>query len=160
MLDNDLILTILSIGDRNVGHLKLQKMVFLLLKASQLKSNATAYKFGAFDEYLMEKLQMKGQDLITRKGAKYLLTDKGKTIYLVVRDKVSKKKPKIVEFSDIIQKMNEDELLGVTYFLYPEYAIESEITEKVGHTIELLKNRKSKFQVSESDGEVSVGIME
>ena len=160
MLDNDTVLSILSIGDSRMSHLKLQKMVFLLARVGKLISKATPYKFGAFDEYLMEKLQSKGQDLISRQGAKYLLTEKGKEIYLITRDKVREKKPVVVEFSDVIRKMNENELLAVTYFLFPEYASNSEIYRSVSADIEIIKKRKSNFVVSDKDGEVLLELKE
>lgn len=160
MLDNDSLFSILSIGDSKVGHLKLQKMVYVLSSVGNTENHAIPYKFGMFDEILMEKLQAKGQDLITKEGAKYLLTDKGKDIYHIVREEVESKKPRIVSLSDVLRKMNEDELLAVAYYLFPEATVESEITQDVSKTISILLNRKGIFSIQKKDGEVIIGVEE
>lgn len=160
MLDNDSLFSVLSIGNSKVGHLKLQKMVFILSSVGNTGNHAIPYKFGMFDENLMEKLQAKGQDLITKEGAKFLLTDKGKDIYHIVREKVESKKPRIVSLSDVLRKMNEDELLAVAYYLFPEATVESEITHEVSRTINMLINRKGPFSIQKKDGEVIIGVEE
>jgi len=160
MLDNDSLLLVLSIGNTKVGHLKLQKMVFILSSSGNIETHAIPYKFGMFDENLMEKLQSKVQDLITKEGAKYLLTDKGKEIYNIVRKKVGYKEPMVVSLSDVLRKMKEDELLAVAYYLFPEATVQSEITHKVSRTINMLINKKGPFSIEKKDGEVIIGVKE
>lgn len=160
MLDNDTLLLVLSIGDSKVGHLKLQKMVYILSRVGNTENHSIPYKFGMFDENLMEKLQAKGQDLITMEDAKYLLTEKGKDIYYIVREKVEKKKPKVVSLSEVLRKMNEDELLAVAYYLFPEATVESEITHKVSKAIDMLLHRRGPFSIEKKNGEVIIKIEE
>ncbi len=159
-LDNDTVLTILSLGDSKLNHLKLQKMVFLLSMLSNLEPRAIAYKYGAFDEYLMEKIQDPCQDFIKRQGEEYMLTEKGKEIYFLIIEKMKEKQPKIVSFSDIIRKVSDQDILAITYFLFPEYASNSEIYDSVKRDIELLRKRKSKFVVSKEDDDVIIALKE
>lgn len=159
-LDEDQIISILTIGKKKLSHIKLQKMVFILSRLISRNTKAVPYKFGAFDEYLMEKIQSKDQDMIVSDNGKYALSQRGLKAYGLVRNSMEAKKPESVVLADALRKMSDDDLLAVSYYLYPESADKSEIKDRVNKRIEILTNKKKILKISEENGEIIIGVEE
>ncbi|MDG7000447.1 MAG: hypothetical protein JRN15_15225 [Nitrososphaerota archaeon] len=151
LADNEELFSILSLGDARQSHLKLQKVVFILSKIHNNKSAAVAYKFGPFDEYLMEKIQSSDLPFISNESGKYQLTPYGKLAYPKVKQRIGETRPDLVDFADVLRSMSERDIKAVSYYLFPEFTQESEIREEVKHDIEKLLNSGKKFRISRQE---------
>lgn len=149
--DNEEIFSVLSIGQTQQSHLKLQKMVFILSKLFGDNSKAVAYKFGPFDEYLMEKIKSSDQPFIKSESGKFQLTELGELAFPLVREKIASRRPELVEFADTLRKMSDRDIIAVVYYLFPDFAAESEIKEDVSHEIERILRSKKIFDVTRQE---------
>lgn len=127
-LTNEDILSIMTIGEESISKLKHQKIVFLASEILKIDTadDYVAYDYGMYNEVLMEEVEDMTE--IINKGNKLSLTDFGVVIYNRLRDKLNKK---MVELFDILRSLNEDNLLKITYYLYPELTTNSKIKDRV-----------------------------
>ena len=127
-LTNDDILSIMAIGDESISKLKLQKIIFLASKILKvdIADDFVAYDYGMYNEALMEEVQDMPE--IINNGKKISLTEFGIAIYNKLREKLNKK---MVDLFDILRSLNEDELLKIAYYLYPEFTTNSKIKDRV-----------------------------
>lgn len=141
-LDNEDILLILTIGNAWLNRLQIQKVAFLLSKLLRIKIDVEPYKFGPFTESLLEKLEFPANRRFIKKyESKYGLTDEGKRVYFFLIDRLKAQgREDVVKILDMLRKMSDEDLLALTYYLFPEYAIESEIKKRVEKRIKTLRN--------------------
>jgi len=142
-LDEEDIAIILAIGDRKLNHLKVQKIALIVGKLLGFDISMVPYKYGGFSEDIMEKLQSpRNRDLFIRTPEGYSLSENARQIYQILVKKLEEKGRKdITEFIEVIRDLDDDELLALTYWLFPEFTTKSEIKKRVEKKIaELQKN--------------------
>lgn len=141
-LDSEFLLAILALANTELNHLKIQKIVYILSKLLNKQTDAVPYKYGAFSESLMEQLESKSQDFIKKENNKYKLTEKGLKAYNILAKRLSvENKELLMNFLETLSKMDDKDLLTLSYFLIPEMAEESEIKDEVEKRIKYYKNK-------------------
>jgi DNA-binding transcriptional ArsR family regulator len=137
----DLVL-VLAIGPSPAPHLVVQKRAILLSKLLGVDSEAEPYHYGLYSETITEKLQSaKNATLFRKRDGKYELTPMGMRAYEILKRLVVKKGEDILHFIEILHRISDDELLALTYHLFPESFEESKIKEKVRAMIEQFKGK-------------------
>ena len=138
----DLVL-LLAIGPKPSSHLQVQKRALLISRILGVDSEAEPYKYGLYSETITEKLQdARNEYFIDKKDNQYRLTPEGLYAYDILMNKLAiKKSEDIPRFIEILYEMNKKNLLALTYYLFPESFVESEIKEEVLTTIKQCKKR-------------------
>lgn len=159
-LDEEDIAIILAIGDRKLNHLKVQKIALIVGKLLGFDISAVPYKYGSFSEDIMEKLQSpRNRDLFIKTSEGYSLSENARRLYQVLIKKLEEKgKKDIAEFIETIRDLDDDELLALTYWLFPEFTTKSEIKKRIEKKIAEL--RKNVMKISRSHEGISVEVIE
>lgn len=146
-MGKDDFILILALGKKPSFELEVQKRAIILSKILGIELDFVPYKFGYYSEQITEKLNDERLGyLISRNDKKYKLTEMGQKAYDHLLEQLkAKNKEDVAQFLESLSKLNEDDLLALTYHLFPESMIESEIKERVKKRIETLK-KESPFE--------------
>ena len=138
----DLVL-LLAIGPTLSSHLQVQKRALLISLILGIDSEAEPYKYGLYSETVTEKLHdAKNEYFIERQDNRYKLTPEGLCAYNILMDKLAaKKREDVSRFIKLIHKMDEKDLLVLSYHLLPESFKESEIKGDVLTAIKQYRER-------------------
>jgi len=138
----DLVL-VLAIGPSPASHLAVQKRAILISKLLGVDLEVKPYRYGLYSETITEKLQSaKNATLFRKRDGKHELTPMGlRAYYEILKRLAAKKGEDTSRFIEILHRMGDDELLALTYHLFPESFEESEIKDKVRAVIEQLRGR-------------------
>jgi len=136
----DLVL-VLAIGPKPASHLAVQKRAILISKILGVDPEAEPYYYGPYSETITEKLQdAKNATLFRRRSGKYELTPMGARAYELLMERLRVEKGEDVpRFIETLHRMNEDELLALTYHLFPESFEESKIKDEARAMISRFK---------------------
>jgi hypothetical protein len=128
----DLVL-ILAIGPKPASHLEIQKRAILISSILHIDPEAEPYDYGLYSETITEKLQDAKNVVFfrRRKDNLYELTPLGRQAYEFLLDKLKVKEKDLPLFIETIRKMDEKELLVLTYHLFPSSLEESKIKNEV-----------------------------
>ena len=139
----DLVL-LLAIGPTLSSHLQVQKRALLISRILGVDSEAEPYKYGLYSETITEKLQdARNEYFIERQDNRYKLTPEGLYAYNILLNKLATKKSEDVpRFIKLLHKMDEKDLLALTYHLFPESFKESEIKGEVLRAIKQYRKRE------------------
>jgi len=143
-------LIILAIGDKGNKSMKIQKIVLVLSKLLNIQTDTEAYYFGGYSEIVAERLNSRSKtQFFVKIDNKYKLTEQGKELYYKLLEQLrAKNREDVVKVLDTLHKMSNENLIALTYFLYPE------TTEK--STVELFE--KKGFKVEREGSEVTIEI--
>jgi len=136
----DLVL-VLAVGPKPSPHLTVQRRAVLISKLLGVDSEAEPSRCGPYSETITEKLQdAKNATLFVRKGGKYELTPMGARAYELLMNRLRAEKGEDVpRFIEALHRMSEDELLALTYHLFPESFEESKIKDVARAVISCFK---------------------
>jgi len=135
---------VLAIGSSPAPHLVVQRRAVLISELLGVDPEAEPCYYGPYSETITEKLQdARNATLFRRRGdGKYELTLMGTRAYeLLVKRLAVEKGEDVPRFIEALHRMSEDELLALTYHLFPESFEESKIKGKVRAMIERFKGK-------------------
>ena len=140
-LDEEDALAILSIGEKEISHTKIQKIAYIISSITGIKGDFTSHHYGDFSENIMEKIQSPlNRDIFNVKDDRYSLTVKGNIIYRKLLDEINHaEEVKIESLLSLLRKLNAENLEALTYHLFPETAVNSKIRPEINKEISKLK---------------------
>ena len=156
-LDDDEKVIIYSIGSNNntpiTSKVKLQKILFLisnLFQDFQEKFDFEPHLLGPYSEnidYITEDLVK--LNVIEKIGSKFILTEKGVTIFNLMNPK-QEIKDAIIDFKEFLNDLSDDEVLVFVYVSYPQFIAESARWDKlkkkrINIAVSLLEKEKVSF---------------
>ena len=111
-----------------------QKEIFLIaINDEKLwnKANFIAHSFGQYSEPAEESLRnLRGYELVAENNIR--LSSFGKEIYESLKASLPKEKREMIrDFKNLLNNLNQDELLVLMYYTYPEFSVESTVKEKI-----------------------------
>jgi hypothetical protein len=156
-------LKILAKGDKGNNSTKIQKIVLILLKLLNTLTDTEAYYYlGGYSETEAERLnsRSKARSLV-KIDNKYKLAEQGKELYYKLLEQLrAENYEDAVKVLDTLHKMSTEDLIALTYFLYPEITEKLTIKEDVNKVIESLKEKgKKNFKVEREGNEVTIEIL-
>ena len=153
-------LIILAIGDKGNKSTKIQKTVLVLSKLLNIQTDIEAYHFGGYSETVAERLNSRSKaHFFVKNDNEYKLTEQGKELYYKLLEELKAKNMEdVVKVLDALHKMSDENLIALTYFLYPETTEKSTIKENVNKIIESLKEKGKDFKVKREGNEVTIEI--
>ena len=159
LLDEEDALAILSIGDKQISHTKIQKIAYILSSITGIKGDFTPHYYGDFSENIMEKIQSPiNRDIFYVRDDRYSLTPKGIKIYHELLDKIdTKEEVKVENLIALLRKLNAENLEALTYHLFPETAVNSMIKPEIDIEISHLK-AKSEIKAIRRDGRIILSL--
>jgi len=154
-------LIILAIGDRGNKSTKIHKIVLVLSTLLKIQMDTEAYQFGGYSETVAERLNSRSKtQFFVKIDNKYKLTEQGKELYYKLLEQLrAKNREDVVKVLDTLHKMSNENLITLTYFLYPETTEKSTIKEDINKVIGSLKEKgKKNFKVEREGNEVTIEI--
>ena len=151
-------LLILAIGDKGNRSTKIHKIVLVLSKLLNIQTDTEAYQ--GYSETVAERLNSRSElPFFVKVNRMYKLTEQGKELYYKLLEQLStKNREDIVNVLDTLHKMSNENLIALTYFLYPETTEKSTI--KADKVTESLKEKgKRNFKVQREGNEVTIEIL-
>jgi hypothetical protein len=139
----DLVL-VLAIGPSPASHLKVQKRAILISSVLGVNPEAEPYDYGLYSETITEKLlDAKNATLFRRReDGQYELTSMGRRAYELLMERLNtRSKENISSFIRVLHDMSEEELLALTYHLFPTSFKESKIKGRVLAIINRFKEK-------------------
>ena len=142
-------LIILAIGDKGSESSKIHKIVLVLSKLLNIQTDTEAYQ--GYSEAVAERLHSRSKlPFFVKVNRMYKLTEQGKELYYKLLEQLStKNREDVVKVLDTLHKMSNENLIALTYFLYPETTEKSTIKEK----------GKKNFKVQRKGNEVTIEIL-
>ena len=136
-IDKKAVLLSLASLDKKNSHYRIyfEKFLFLLTKSlpdilEDLNDTFEAYKMGPYNEYADEIIDgLQDYNLMTSNKD---LSEEGRRLVQELRNDPDSQPivNKIQELNETLVNLDEDDLLYLTYNLYPDYAVQSIISEK------------------------------
>jgi len=153
LLDKEDVLLLLSIGKRPSSNIRIEKTALLLSEILGIELDAIPYKYGMFSETIYEKLyDERLWKFIRRKNDKSELTKEGQQAYDYFLEKLkTKNREDAFQLLETLHRLSDEDLLAITYHLFPESKLESEIKERVQRRIEELKKSSTAHGRVEGD---------
>lgn len=154
--------TILLLGYDNYRPVKgktwLQKEMFLIsnnIEALEEDANFKPDFMGPYSESVDEALtRLLAYKIIESNEAPFKLTDFGKEVFKIIKEKIAPEKLEIVsDFKVLLNDMTYNELIGFIYVSYPEFVGESVVKNKVfpkREEIALNLLRKNKVSIAKA----------
>ena len=161
LLDDLDYLIILAIGDKGNKSTKIQKTVLVLSNLLNIQTDTEAHNFGGYSETVAERLKSRSRiHFFVKNGNEYKLTEQGKELYYKLLEQLKAKNMEdVVKVLDTLHKMSNENLIALTYFLYPETTEKSTIKGDVNKVIESLKEKGKKgFKVGREGNEITIEI--
>ena len=151
-------LIILAIGNKGNKSTKIHKIVLVLSKLLNIETDIEAYQ--GYSETVAERLNSRSElPFFVKIDNKYKLTEQGKELYYKSLEQLrAKNREDVVKVLDTLHKMSNENLIALTYFLYPETTEKS--TVKADKVIESLKEKgKKNFKIEREGNEVTIEIL-
>ena len=153
LLSKEDLLLLLSIGKKPSSKTRIEKTALLLSNILGIELDIVPYKYGMFSETILETLNDERlMKFIKRKNNKTELTKEGQQAYDYLLEKLkAKNREDAIKLLEALHKLSDEDLLAITYHLFPESKLESEIKERVQRRIEELKKRSTAHGRAEGD---------
>ena len=138
----DLVL-VLAVGPKPSPHLTVQRRAVLISKLLGVDPEAEPSRCGPYSETITEKLQdARNATLFRRRDGKYELTPTGMRAYELLVEKLKARRGEgVSHFVEALHRINEKELLALTYHFSPELFEESEVKNKAREVVSRFKGK-------------------
>ncbi|MEN3035877.1 MAG: hypothetical protein ABC588_00745 [Candidatus Methanosuratincola petrocarbonis] len=152
-LSKEDILLILSIGKTPSSNNRIEKTALLISDPLGIEIDAVPYKYGMFSETIYEKLHDESLwKFIRRQNGKSALTKEGQQAYDYLLEKLKANgKEEAIRLLEAINKLSDEDLVAISYHLFPESKLESEIKDRVERRIQELKKNSAVHAKVEDD---------
>jgi len=150
-------LLILAIGDKGNRSTKIHKIVLVLSKLLNIRTDTEACQ--GYSETVAERLNSRSElPFFVKVNRMYKLTEQGKELYYKLLEQLrTKNREDVVKVLDALHKISNKKLIALMYFLYPETTEKSTID--ANKVIESLKEKgKKNFKVEREGNQVTIEI--
>jgi len=137
-----LVLLILSISNK-IKITRLQKIGLLINAVIQgrVPTSHNAYYFGAFSEDIDDSVtKFSDSSIVNATSDGFVLSPYGKSIINQMKESSNEEDRKVLEVTETIvkalSKMNDNDVLALTYYLFPEFTDDSLIKKEVERRIQ------------------------
>ena len=148
-----LTLLILKYGKSKVTRLQKLALILNSILEGRTPSSHGPYFFGGFSDDIESSLSRLSESGIIKKvGSEYAITEYGKIVLKYLEENPPNEFKKMKNIADVVLPMlstlSDQEVVDLTYLLFPELTTQSVIKEKVENRLKRLKRKIDKLGIS------------